>query len=74
LQQFLNDSSCIDYPIYFHGYQHVFSDEFQETCHLVVFTSFAAMGESHELTTEPVEIFERKILHISTGLTTEQRQ
>jgi len=28
LQQFLADSSCIDYPISFNGYQHVFSDKF----------------------------------------------
>lgn len=73
MQQFLADSSCIDYPISYNGYQHVFSDEFQENCHPTVLASFTAMEESQELTTEPVEIFEQNILHINTGLTAEQR-
>lgn len=73
LQQLLVDSSCINYPISFNGYQHVFSDEFQETCHAAIFTSFATTEESHELTIESMEIFEGKIVHIGTGLTAEQR-
>lgn len=50
----------------------MFSDEFQETFHPFVFTSFAVTEESHEPNTESVEIFEGKILHIGTGLTAEQ--
>lgn len=52
----------------------MFSDEFRETCHPAVFASFATMEESHELTTEPMEIFKGKILHIGTGLIAEQKQ
>jgi len=73
LQQFLADSSCINYLIPLNGYWHVFNDEFQETCHPTIFASFLAMEERHELTIELVEIFEGKILHIGVGLTVEQK-
>ena len=52
----------------------MFSDEFQETFHPFVFTSFAVKEESHEPNIESVEIFEGKILHIGIGLTAEQKQ
>ena len=66
LQQFLFDSSCIDYPISFNGYQHVLSNEFGENFHSTIFSSFAALEVCNELKTELVEIIEGKILHIGT--------
>lgn len=40
LHQFLSDITCINYHVSFNGYQHVFNNEFQETCHPTVFATF----------------------------------
>lgn len=58
LQKFLSDISCIGYLVSFSGNHHVFSSEFQETYHLVVFASFtiAALEENREVNAQPVEI------------------
>ena len=37
LHQFLFDTICIEYPISFSGYHHVFSSEFKETCYPTIF-------------------------------------
>ena len=51
LQKNLFDSSFIDYPISFNGYQHVFNNGIQENFHPSIFSSFAALQECNELTT-----------------------
>jgi len=39
-QQFLSDIRCIEYPIYFSCYNHIFSGDFLETCYANLFASF----------------------------------
>ena len=72
LQQFLSDTSCIEYLVSFSGYHQVFSIEFKEPCHPTVFASFSivALEENRESSVQPIEISYGKILYIGTYLST----
>ena len=72
----MSNINCIDYPVSFNGYHHVISNEFQETCHPVVFAPFivAALEGNNEVNTKPIKISDGQTLYIGTELSTKQKQ
>jgi hypothetical protein len=75
LSLFLADTNCIEYSRSFAELSHIFSSEFQQTCHpdiTQLYTLSLASSEKEE-TTELVEISPGKPLYINSSLEPEQK-
>jgi hypothetical protein len=75
LSFFLANTNCIEYPRSFAELSHIFSSEFQQTCHpdiTQLYTLSPASSEKEE-TTELVEIIPVKPLYINSSLEPEQK-